>query len=342
MQNLKPSQVTAALLGLIRAGVPAFLLGSPGIGKSDTVRAVATALLARLYDVRATLLDAVDLRGLPAVVKGVTTWAPPVFLPQLKDRPADWKPGMPPWAILFLDELNAAAASVQTACYQLILDRRLGEYELPDGVAIIAAGNRITDGASATVMPSALANRFAWIEMCADVEDWALWAARSGVVPELQGFVRFRPAFLAETPKRGSLAFSTPRSLAFASKVLREKLPPSVEHAVLQGVVGEGCATELVAYLGVHRGLPDLRTVIANPDTAPVPGQSEPALRYAMAYALAAAADVKTWGAVLRYLARMPLEYAVLAVKAATTRDESLCNTPEFTKWALKHQDALS
>ena len=146
---MRPSHVCEALHHLVRIRQPVFLWGPPGVGKSRLVADVARRQGRKLYDLRAVLLDPVDLRGLPRISdEGITSWCVPEFLP----HPQDTEEG-----ILFLDELNAAPPLVQAACYQLILDRRVGQYRLPDGWAVVAAGNRESDRAVTYRMPSALA-----------------------------------------------------------------------------------------------------------------------------------------------------------------------------------------
>ena len=136
---MRPSHVCEALHHLVRIRQPVFLWGPPGVGKSRLVADVARRQGRKLYDLRAVLLDPVDLRGLPRISdEGITSWCVPEFLP----HPQDTEEG-----ILFLDELNAAPPLVQAACYQLILDRRVGQYRLPDGWAVVAAGNRESDRA---------------------------------------------------------------------------------------------------------------------------------------------------------------------------------------------------
>src|SRR5260370_954023 len=137
---MKASSICEALRVLFEAQQPTFIWGGPGIGKSAIVRQVATSLEVALQDVRALLLDPVDLRGLPFLgPDGRSKWATPDFLPTEGE------------GILFLDELNAAPAMVQASCYQLVLDRTLGEYTLPDGWAIVAAGNRHSAPAGRTL-----------------------------------------------------------------------------------------------------------------------------------------------------------------------------------------------
>jgi hypothetical protein len=145
-------------------------------------REVAALLGIRLIDIRAVLLDPVDLRGLPTVEPGRAAWAIPAFLPE--DGAG----------ILFLDELNAAPPLVQAACYQLVLDCALGEYRLPDSWTVFAAGNREGDRAVTSRMSSALANRFVHLAFEPDLDDWSRWAMGPGDLrPEVVAFLRWRP-----------------------------------------------------------------------------------------------------------------------------------------------------
>ena len=153
--------------------------GAPGAGKSQVVAQVAAALDVRLIDIRAILVDLVDLRGLPTVEHGKAAWATPAFLP---DEGA---------GILFLDELNAAPPLVQATCNQLVLDRALGEYRLPDGWTVFAAGNREGDRAVTPRMSSALANRFVHLSFEPDLDDWSRWAmGQADLRPEVVAFLR--------------------------------------------------------------------------------------------------------------------------------------------------------
>ena len=81
-------------------------------------------------------------------------WAAPAALPRKKDAKA----------IVLLDELNTAAPSIQAAAYQLVLDRKLGDYRLPEACVVMAAGNRDTDKGATFKMPTPLMNRFVHIE----------------------------------------------------------------------------------------------------------------------------------------------------------------------------------
>src|SRR6476646_5413120 len=228
---MKASVISNALRTLVAARQPVFLWGGPGIGKSAVVKQLASNLNIILQDVRALLLDPVDLRGLPFLGQdGRSRWATPEFLPQNGA------------GILFLDELNAAPAMVQASCYQLVLDRKLGEYALPDGWAIIAAGNRDSDRAITTRMPTPLRNRFVHLEFEVDVQGWSEWAVQSGIRPEVIAFLRFRPELLSAF-YRDANAFPSPRSWEFASRILDSGPDESIEHELFAGAVGTGAAT---------------------------------------------------------------------------------------------------
>src|SRR5262245_6632638 len=178
---MNASVLYRALHSLIMARQPVFIWGGPGICISAIVRRVAVDFEMPRLDVRALLLDPVDLRGLPFLGQdGRAKWATPDFLPRDGS------------GILFLDELNAAPAMVQASCYQLVLERKLGEYTLPDGWAIVAAGNRESDRAVTTRMPTPLRNRFVHLEFEVDLQEWSEWAISSKVRPEVIAFLRFR------------------------------------------------------------------------------------------------------------------------------------------------------
>ncbi len=310
---MKPSGIARALRVLIRAGQPVFVWAGPGVGKSSVVAEVAAELKLALRVVRALLLDPVDLRGLPFLgTDGRTKWATPEFLPQDGE------------GILFLDELNAAPAMVQASCYQLVLDRKLGEYTLPDGWAIVAAGNRDSDRAATTRMPTPLRNRFVHLEFEVDLQEWCEWAIQAGIRPEVIAFLRFRPALLSVFDKDAT-AFPSPRSWEFVSRILDSLGTPSspaLEYELIAGAVGAGAATELSGFLRMFRELPDIDAILMNPLWAPVP--EEPSAQYPVASALARCASDSNFDRICTYLDRLPTEFRVLCVHDATLRDPTL------------------
>jgi hypothetical protein len=340
---MRPSQIIVALGHLIDANQPVMLHGSPGIGKSDVVRQVAKQRGIDLIDLRLSQLDPVDLRGVPSVdaKKKQTTWNTPSFLP------TDGK------GILFLDEINSAAQATQAAAYQLVLDRKLGDYVLPPGWAIVAAGNRSTDRAIVNQMSTALKNRFTHLNYEVNNDDWCDWALRNNIAVEVLGFIRFRPMLLNEFEQRNeskeekervqrlkdSQAFATPRSWEFLSKVVQQKPASDIEYELYSGIVGEGAAAEFMGYLKYYRDLPNLDALLMNPGTAKVP--EEPATLYALATGLATKATQDNMERVVKYALRLPPEFQVLLMKDAITRDNDLTQTKAFNEWAIKNADVM-
>jgi hypothetical protein len=325
---MKSSAISNALRVLVSARQPAFLWGGPGIGKSAVIRQLAAALSMPLRDVRALLLDPVDLRGLPFLgTDGRSKWATPEFLPQDGT------------GILFLDELNAAPAMVQASCYQLVLDRKLGEYTLPAGWSIIAAGNRDSDRAVTTRMPTPLRNRFVHLEFEVDMHEWSEWAIQAGVRPEVIAFLRFRSELL-NAFDRDANAFPSPRSWEFVSRILESQPEPSIEHELFAGAVGSGAATEFSAFLRMFRELPNIDAILVNPHKEPVPENA--AAQYAVASALAHRASDANLDRICAYLDRMPTEFCVLCVRDASLREPAIRHTTAYTKWAIQNHHVLA
>lgn len=329
---MTPSQTISALATLISIRQPAFLWGAPGVGKSQIVAEIAQKMDMELRDIRAVLLDPVDLRGLPRIdSEGKAQWCPPAFLP---DSNSQGK------GIVFLDELNAATPLVQAACYQLVLDRRIGEYILPAGWTVLAAGNREKDKAVSYRMPSALANRMVHIEFETNIDDWLMWAQKAGIAPEVIAFLRFRPALLHNfAPRSSDKSFASPRSWEFLSRTFLANPPHDIEYELFQGAVGTAAASEFVGFLEVWRDLPSVESVLSAPSLAPVP--STPAAMYAICEALAQKSSFETSDALICYAKRLPAEFAVLLIREAVCRDERIVTSSAFAEWAQKNASVL-
>lgn len=318
---MRPSELLTALKAVLTTRRPAYIWSGPGLGKSSLVRQAAGALGLGLIDLRATLIDPVDLRGIPTVASGRSTWCPPDFLP--KDGSG----------VLFLDELAQAPPLVQAACLQLTLDRRIGEYCLPDGWAVVAASNRAEDRAGTHRLISPLLNRFVHLDLDVDAEDWQSWAVTAGIAPEVRAFLRLRPALLFDfDPSSNPRAFPTPRSWQFASDMLAAA-PPHLSQRLIAGCVGDGAAAEFAGFLALYRELPDIDAVLADPAGAPVP--KEPAVLYALVGAMVERCRVGAAPAVnfARYGMRLPDEFGVLALRDAVALDRKLVAEPAVQMW---------
>jgi len=219
--TVSPVQVPELLLGLATVR-PVFLWGAPGIGKSSLVRQFADSLGLECVSLIGTQLAPEDLIGVPQITpEGRSRFCPPETI--ARDEPY----------CLFLDELNAATPDVQKAFYSLILDRRIGSYELPPGSIVIGAGNRATDGALARPMASALVNRLAHIHLRASSADWLVWAAGNGIHRWITDYLAERPDHLWSAPPKSEEPFSTPRAWHMLSDALHS-FGPTLEGETLK------------------------------------------------------------------------------------------------------------
>ena len=335
---MKPSSASQALKHLIKVQRPVFIWGPPGAGKSDIVHQVATDLDVELRDVRLSLLDPIDLKGFPIVDKeaGNMAWLPANFLPPMtiKGKPNKSK------GILFLDEMNSAPQAVQASAYQLILNRRIGDYVLPEGWSMVAAGNRGTDRAVTHAMPSPLANRFVHIDYDVDMDDWYNWATKNDISAELRAFIRFRPNLLHSfDASMNPRSFPSPRSWVFVDSIQGSNLDTATEYELIKGTVGEGAATEFIAFVKIAKDLPTIDQILMAPEKTELP--SSPAAQYALCTALDKKTTKDNIDRVLKYVGRMPTEYQVLYFRSVLLANDTIATTPAFTKWVSQNQEVL-
>jgi hypothetical protein len=169
--------------------------------------------------------------------------------------------------ILMLDEFNSAAPSVQAGAYQLILDRRLGEYIVPEGVMVMAAGNRENDKGITFRMPTPIANRFVHIEMRSDFDDWQKWALMAGVDATVVGFLSsFKDELHNFDAASASRGFATPRSWEFVSKIIKDVPLDGVNDqimlAMIAGAIGDGPALKFHPFRKSAAELPSASDIL--------------------------------------------------------------------------------
>ncbi|MEM7554278.1 MAG: MoxR family ATPase [Cyanobacteria bacterium P01_A01_bin.84] len=264
---MTPNELKIYLQQLIRKNIKisTMIWGPPGIGKSSIVEQLALSNNIDFVDVRLSQLAPTDLRGLPVAVDSVSKWYPPEFLPR-KGK-----------GILFLDELNMAPPVMQGVAQQLILDRRVGSYVVPEGWYVWAAGNRKEDKAAVFDMPTPLANRFLHLEVKPDFDSFKLYALETGVHEQIIAFLSFRSSLLHKIDPQQP-AWSSPRSWVMASQL---------HHAGLDiaPAVGNPTKAEFDAFIHLYENIPNL-TVILEGKGDNIPFPKEPSSRYATAIGL--------------------------------------------------------
>ena len=249
------SDLTKSLSALVEQKVPTFLWGAPGIGKSSIVKQIAKEKGIGFIDLRLALMDPTDLKGIPFYDKESHTalWAPPAFLPREGE------------GILFLDELNSAAPAVQSSAYQLILDRRVGEYELPGGWALVAAGNREGDRGVTYRMPAPLANRFVHFELEVSVDDWREWAYKNRLDSRIIAYISYKSEHLFTfDAKSETKSFATPRSWEYVGNILKAKLDRTLYLETISGAVGKDIAVSFLGFIKVMDRLPNVENILDN------------------------------------------------------------------------------
>lgn len=258
--TLSPTELKEAIYDCFEVRQPVMIWGPPGIGKSDIIHEIGRETNRRVIDIRLALWEPTDIRGIPYFDPETKEmrWAAPSELPKvITDN-----------SIIFLDEFPSAVPTVQAGAYQLILNRKIGEYELPPAVDMVAAGNRENDRGISYKMPAPLANRFTHLELKPNFNCWLNWAIKNEIDPSIISFLSWSKKDLYDfNPKSASKAFATPRSWTFANKFLtkgkRSKSSESLLTALLAGTIGEGLAITFSTFCKTSAKLPKTEEILS-------------------------------------------------------------------------------
>jgi len=349
------SQLEQVIIKYYKSKRALFIWGTMGIGKSHVIRQAARTIAAELkktytedlskindenyflvIDVRLSQCDPSDLRGIPVwdKDKGATRWLPPSTFPRAG------------YGIILFDELNLSPPLVQASAYQFILDRRLGEYIVPEGYSVIGAGNRLEDRANVFEMAAPLSNRMGHVQLDPpSVDDWTVWAAKHDIDPRVMGYLNFKQGSLfAFDPTLKEKSFGTPRSWEFVSDLIKdiptENLP--LLKLYVGSLVGEGEATSFTGFLKLREELAPIAEYFKKPETIAIPEKVD--LQWALITSIAEYYKAHNTDATLlsmvKLLKRFSEEYAVFTLKLAYAIDPSiqskLQRIPEATNLAQK------
>jgi midasin (ATPase involved in ribosome maturation) len=325
---MRALEIQETLEAMVEQKIPAFLWGPPGIGKSSIVKQISQQHNLDFIDLRLSLLDPTDLKGIPFYDKDShrALWASPAFLPQSGS------------GILFLDELNTAPPAVQASAYQLILDRQIGEYTLPKGWAIIAAGNRENDRGVVYKMPSPLANRFVHLEMEVNVEDWRVWAFTCKIDARIIGYITYKKEDLFTfDATQSQKSFATPRSWEFVDAILKSTMKEHLLLNAISGAIGSESAVNFLAFAKVMHQLPDIESILqtgegAYPDAVDV--------LYALASGLVSHflhdQSEERLEALLNYVLELQSEFSVMVVQDLQRSGITMERSSAFERWVAK------
>lgn len=310
--------------------VKPFLMSAPGGGKSALCREIMRTMgFETVIEFTPSLRDPVDLLGTPNNTGPFTKWVPPEDFYKL--RQGVGRCG------LIIEELSDAPVQMQNPMCGIINDNVAGSFKLSDELHIIASGNRVEDKSGASKITTKLAGRMRILNYTENLEDLTAYALDAGWKTDLIQFLRWRPGKISDfDPNR--LCNATPRTWEKVN-LIPESLPPQdyLEH--VSGDVGEGSAAEYVGFKRIFHSLPSIDGLLLDPANADVP--SDPAVRYAIAGAVARKATENNFAAVATYANRMPPEFSVTLVKDAIKLCPKIKSTRAFIEWATKNSEVL-
>ena len=334
---MKASNITKVVNRLIIQKLPVFIWGAPGIGKSSIVKQIASEQRLEFLDLRLSLLDPTDLKGIPffnaETNEGV--WAKPSFLPSEPDSKG----------ILFLDEINTAPPAVQASAYQLILDRKVGEYELPKGWSIVAAGNRENDRGVVYKMPPPLANRFVHFEMEIDFFDWKAWAFQAGIESSIIAYLAYDKSMLFTFDATSNeKSFATPRSWEYVDSIVKSGIESDLILDSISGAVGREAAVGYISFKKVMRELPDLKSILNGilTELEEEDAKVMMALAIGLVNALLENPSEEAVKNVLNFSLQLPGEFAIMLVKDMQQNDIDVESSDAWGSWVQKFAYLLS
>jgi hypothetical protein len=318
------------------------LESGPGLGKSSTIHQIRRRLEREFAEPVAltefflSTCEAPDVIGFRMPDKNADG-----EMVTMTARP-EWMPGKtsPKFGIVFLDEFRQAAHDVQKPAAELLLNGKVGPWQLPITWMVISASNREKDRSGVQRSLAFIENRRVLIKVEPSVDAWVEWAEREGSVHPLAiAFAKFKPGvvFAEQIPDKVG-PFCTPRTLVKTSYLI-DKLPMEAFTAVAQGYMGEGAGAELVAFLRVAEQLPTFEEIIANPTKTAIPDR--PDALYAAMQMVAHRVSEETAAPAFKYLKRMAKEYQVAGLKAVLRRAPTIATDKDFGQWLRDNKDLV-
>ena len=322
----------------LKAGLTPMVSSSPGMGKSDIIRTIATKFKLKVIDFRVSQCEPVDMQGYPGVLDGRMTFHIPEYFPIEGDKIPDGYDG---W-LLFLDEFNSGNKQTEAAAYKLILDREVYKYKLHSRCLIAAAGNLTTDRAIVNTQSTATTSRLTHYRMRVDHKVWVDWANAHEIDHRIISLIKFKPELLHRfDTSTNELTFPCPRTWEFASKVIINV--STINHITktrLAGTIGEGAAVELATYSEIYQNLPTIEQILSNPKSGwKVP--KEPSEQYAVTTMLAHNSTPDNINKIIIAINRLPVDFQVITFKDIYKRAPILKGHPVIKKWIADNSSII-
>ena len=320
----------------LKHNIVPYIKGSPAIGKSSIVQAIAKKFGLKLIDIRLAECDPTELSGFPVIENGRSSYAPMQCFPIQGDTIPE---GCNGW-LIFLDEFSNAPPAVQNVAYKLVLDRQVGQHKLHENAFIVAAGNLETDGANVEQISSALISRMAVFETAVDSEEWAEFAASQNIDHRIIGLVNWRPNFLYTfNPDSAEDVYASPRTWFAVNRIIKDQVLTDDHVRLLAPLISEGVAREFIAFSEIYRDLPSIAEICKNPNGIKVPDRLD--IRWATLTSVASHATEDNIADLCVYIDRFPGELRVVCIKQMVKRDPTLMKTKAINDWFVKNAQEL-
>ncbi len=242
---------------IMEVGEVPLLVGHFGVGKTDMIREIANETGRKLIILILSQMEPGDLIGLPARGEDKTVFLKPDWWPEDGN------------AIILLDEINRSHRSIRNAIMQLLIDRRIHNHILPDGVWIAAAMNPPDDeyDQAELITDPAFISRFFILEVSPEVDEWLEWAKRMNVHESVSDFIREFPEFLS--PQRNvSLRAElkpSPRSWYKLGRVLSNLSEEDIKkygYTIAAGILGPEAAKVFYDSYLKEKNIPSVEKIL--------------------------------------------------------------------------------
>lgn len=341
---ITPAQAPILLMDVLKANLVPMIQSSPGLGKSTIARTIAAENNLKVIDLRLSQCDPTDLGGFPMIndEKTKAGYVPMNTFPIEGDPlPEKADGGKYNGWLLLLDEFNSAPQSVQAAAYKVVLDKEVGLHKLHEKVAIICAGNLVSDKAIVNKLGTAMQSRLIHFEMMPDHDDWFKWAAKANIDYRITSFIAFRPELLhAFDPNHNDKTFPCPRTWEFLSKMIHTWDRISAEKGpLIAGTIGEGPAMEFTTYCDIFEKLPSIEKILKSPTKVNI--GDEPSVMYAISGLVSKHFKSKNAETLMKLINRLPLEFQIICLRGAIAQDTQLTFIPSVQKWIKDNAEDL-
>lgn len=257
--------------------------------------------------------------------------------------------------LLMLDELGKVSRPILNMLLPVLLERRLGDAQLPVGSIVFATTNLDGDGLSDSI-PAHAYNRMTVVDVAnPTAEQWVQWGAANNIMPEVLAFARQYPTIFQRydelapnehngaifNPRTGQVrAFCSPRSLEKASHLIRSRdLLGEALMPALIGTLGESAARDLEAFVHLADQVPSFDAVVNHPTQTKVPNNVGGL--FLMAFMLSGRVTEETLDAVLEYVSRWDsFESTALFLHALASNPKKVsfaCRNRAFTQMASRY-----